>query len=134
MTIYEQVIVYTTTILLLVFILLEKGDYRRLGANLWVWLKALAKILITPKMLLTFGIAWMITNGWSYLFVFFGIKFGIKWMLSIGVGYQAFLWLPFTAEKIITVAIAIWLGKIIFPHDHYLQDKLAALSPKNIIK
>ena len=134
MSLYEQVIVFTTTILLLVFILLDKGDFRRFGANLWIWLKALAKILITPKMLLTFGIAWMITNGWSYVFVVVGAKLDIKWMLSLGVGYQAFLWMPFTAEKIVTVAIAIWLGKILFPHDTHLKVKLEALSPKNIIK
>ncbi|MCK9577316.1 MAG: hypothetical protein M0R51_15540, partial [Clostridia bacterium] len=39
------------------------------------WLFNFIKIIIKPKMLLTFGIAWMITNGWSYVAVFLGVYF-----------------------------------------------------------
>ena len=117
--------------LVLLFLLFENTfDKQKLLKNLWEWLKLLGKVLINPKMLLTFGIAWMITNGWSYVFVGFGIRFDIKWMLSIGLGYQAFLWFPFTAEKIITVAIAIFLAKVLFPRDIKLQTELQKLSPK----
>ena len=125
---------YCIAAILIGVMLITKDDLVRLSINLWKWIKALAMVLITPKMLLTFGIAWMITNGWSYLFVGFGIKYGITWMLSIGTAYQAFLWFPFTAEKVVTVAIALWLGKLLFPKDLSLQAKLQALNPANIVK
>lgn len=98
------------------------------------WLFNFIKIIIKPKMLLTFGIAWMITNGWSYIFVFVGIRFNNNWFLGIGTAYQAFLWFPFTVEKVVTVAIAIVLSKFLFPKDKKLQDELKALSPSNILK
>ncbi len=98
------------------------------------WLFNFIKIIIKPKMLLTFGIAWIITNGWSYIFVFVGIHFNNNWLLGIGTAYQAFLWFPFTVEKVVTVAIAIVLSKFLFPKDKKLQDELKALSPSNILK
>lgn len=70
---------------------------------------AKVKPYLTWKMALSFGIAWVITNGWSYLAVFFGWLFNIGWLLTIGLTYQAFLWLPFTIEKPITFAIGVWL-------------------------
>ena len=76
----------------------------------------------------------MITNGWSYIFVIVGIYFRNNWLLGIGGAYQTFLWLPFTPEKIVTVAISIWLGKLFFPKDKKLQARLLKLSPKNILK
>lgn len=75
------------------------------------------KPYLTPKMLLCFGIAWFITNGWSYVFIVLGAKFHIGWMTTVGIAYQAFLWFPFTVEKVITIAIGIWLYKLIFKED-----------------
>lgn len=72
---------------------------------------------LNPHLLICFGIAWMITNGWCYLFILFGSVFRIGWMLAVGGGYGAILWLPFTPEKIITVMIAIFLLRLIFPRD-----------------
>ena len=82
------------------------------------WLRNL-KPYLTWKMALSFGIAWVITNGWSYLAVLFGWLFNIGWLFTIGVGYQAFLWLPFTIEKPITFAIGVWIHHKLFktkPH------------------
>lgn len=68
----------------------------------------------TLKMLLSFGIAWLITNGWSYVFLGIGLSLNIGWMYKIGLGYQAFLWFPFTVEKPITFAIAVFIHKLLF--------------------
>lgn len=125
---------YLTAILLTLALFSPYVDLKRVGANAIAWGLNFLKILITPKMLLTFGIAWMITNGWSYLFVGFGIAFDIKWMLGVGTAYQTFLWLPITPEKIVTVAIAIPLAKWLFPKDKKLQARLQELNPKNIVK
>lgn len=80
-------------------------------------LKKILDFLLNPKLLLCLFIAWMITNGWSYLFIAFGTLYNIKWMLAFGSAYFAFLWFPFTPEKVITVAIAILLLKVFFPND-----------------
>lgn len=53
----------------------------------------------------------MITNGWSYVFVAVGASAKIGWMWKIGVVYQGILWMPWTAEKVVTVAIAVVLYK-----------------------
>lgn len=78
--------------------------------------KAIA-FLLNPRLLLCVGVAWMLTNGWCYLFLFFGLRFGITWMASVGGAYAAFLWFPFTPEKVATAAIALFLLRRWFPHD-----------------
>ena len=59
----------------------------------------------------------MITNGWSYVVTAFGAYFGITWMVAVGATYMGLLWFPFTPEKIVTVIIAIFLLKLLFPKD-----------------
>lgn len=90
-----------------------------------------------PRLLLCFGIAWMITNGWSYVMMGIGTFFGIQWMMAVSGAYLAFLWLPISPEKIVTLAIAIFLLKKLFPHDtktlgllHELHMKTKALYQK----
>ena len=56
----------------------------------------------------------MITNGWAYLFIAFGTMLKIKWMAIVGTSYVAFLWLPFTPEKLITIPLSVFLHKILF--------------------
>ena len=70
-----------------------------------------------PRLLLCFGIAWIFTNGWSYIALGIGTIFDIVWMQAVAGAYLALLWLPFTPEKIITVIIAIALLKLFFPRD-----------------
>ena len=79
--------------------------------------KKIIKCITNPRFLLCFGIAWMITNGWCYLFIILGATLGIPWMAAIGGAYAAFLWLPFTPEKLVTVPISIFLLRLLFPHD-----------------
>ena len=83
------------------------------------------KFILNPRLLLCFGIAWMITNGWSYLMLAVGTWLGVPWMIAVASAYLAILWLP-SPEKILTCAIAILLLRLLFPKDKYtlgvLQD------------
>ena len=54
----------------------------------------------------------MITNGWAYIFIGVGAYLDIKWMSAVGTGYAAFLWLPCTPEKLITVPISVFIYKL----------------------
>lgn len=83
------------------------------------------KFILNPRLLLCFGIAWMITNGWSYVMLAAGTYFGIPWMIAVASAYLTVLWLP-SPEKIVTCAIAILLLRLLFPRDKHtlgvLQD------------
>ena len=88
-----------------------------MGQKVKYWLKKILQFLLNPRFVLCFGIAWMFTNGWSYILFALGTFLKIGWMIAVGGGYMAFLWLPVSPEKIVTVAIAIWLLKRLFPKD-----------------
>lgn len=72
------------------------------------------KFIVDWRMAISFIIAWMITNGWAYLFIVFGTTFKIKWMSAVGTSYVAILWLPCTPEKIITIPLSVFIKKILF--------------------
>ena len=80
-------------------------------------IKKAVQFIINPHLLICFGIAWLITNGWSYLLFGIGTYYDIGWMVAISGAYLTLLWLPISPEKIVTVAIAIGLLRIIFPRD-----------------
>ena len=92
--------------------------------NLKKKLKKIARFILNPRLLLCFGIAWMITNGWCYVFTALGTLLDITWMTVVGASYAGLLWIPFTPEKILTVIIAIFLLRVIFPND---KNTLAVL-------
>ena len=79
--------------------------------------KTAVQFILNPRLLLCFGIGWMITNGWSYALLGLGTWFENEWMIGIASAYLAFLWLPVSPEKLVTVAIAITLLRWLFPHD-----------------
>lgn len=87
-------------------------------------LKKFLLFFLNPRLLLCFGIAWMITNGWSYLLLAVGTWLQNGWMIGVAGAYLAFLWLPISPEKLVTVAIAIALLRLWFPTD---QKTLAIL-------
>ncbi|MGI6608537.1 MAG: hypothetical protein ACOX1F_06145 [Erysipelotrichaceae bacterium] len=82
---------------------------------------AIYKIVCNPYLALCLLIAWVITNGWGYLFIIFGYCFKNKTLLAIGSSYVAFLWVPGTPEKIFTVTIALALQKKFFSN-HVITD------------
>ena len=87
-------------------------------------LRKITSFLLNPHLVICVAIAWMITNGWSYVLFALGTFFKINWMTVVAGAYMAFLWIPFTPEKIITAAIAIALLRWLFPND---QRTLAVL-------
>lgn len=89
----------------------------KLWSTVKVWLVKALNALRDPKFLLTFGIAWLITNGWSYIALVIGSRFKVNWLWQAGLGWQAILWFPFTIEKPITIAIAVWLRKVLFKEE-----------------
>lgn len=80
-------------------------------------LKKVIQFIANPHLLLCFGLAWVITNGWSYILLGIGTLFDFGWMIGLASGYLAFLWLPISPEKLVTVAIAIALLRFLFPND-----------------
>ncbi len=80
-------------------------------------LKTIVSFLLNPRLLLCLGIAWMITNGWSYVLMALGTRLRIDWMIAVSGAYLAFLWLPVSPEKLVTFAIAIALLRLWFPND-----------------
>ena len=80
-------------------------------------LKTAVQFFLNPRLLLCFGIGWMITNGWSYVLLGLGTWLQNEWMMGIAGAYLTFLWLPVSPEKIITIAIAITLLRWLFPND-----------------
>ena len=95
-----------------------------MGGKLKAWLKKAVQFILNPRLLLCFGIGWMITNGWSYVLMGLGTWLDIPWMIGVSGAYLAFLWFPFSPEKLATVAIALFLLRRLFPND---QKTLAVL-------
>ena len=87
-------------------------------------MKKIIFFILNPRLLLCLGVAWIITNGWAYIAIGLGNYLDIGWMTAIAAAYLAFLWIPTTPEKIVTIAIAIALLRILFPKD---QKTLAVL-------
>lgn len=87
-------------------------------------IKIIVQFILNPRLLLCIAIAWLITNGWSYILFVIGTYFKIEWMSAVAGAYLAFLWLPISPEKVITFAIAIVLLRWLFPND---QKTLAVL-------
>lgn len=120
---------------------------RRLWARVknfltWANIKALClrffrflrKLILNPRFLLCFGIAWIITNGWSYILFGVGMLLDIGWMTAVAGTYMALLWLPFTPEKIITFAIALGLQRWFFPNDKKTEEQLSDMKSDNKTK
>lgn len=93
-------------------------------------LKTVLLFLVNPRLLFCFGIAWFITNGWSYLLLGVGTLYEIEWAVAVAGAYLAFLWLPVSPEKIVTFAIAILLLRWLFPKDEKTLGVLISLRDK----
>lgn len=87
--------------------IIDDPDTRKLLKNVWNYIK-------DWRTFVSFLIAWNITNGWCYAFILFGTIFHIKWMRIAGWSYLAFLWLPTTPEKLVTVPLGVAIKKILF--------------------
>lgn len=93
-------------------------------------LKKAAQFLLNPRLLLCFGIGWMLTNGWAYVLFGLGTWLQIEWMIAASGAYLAILWFPFSPEKLFTAVIAIFLLRRLFPHDKKTLAVLIELKNK----
>ncbi len=80
-------------------------------------LKKWLMFFCNPRLLFCFGLAWLVTNGWSYIMLGFGTYLDISWMIAVSGAYLTFIWLPISPEKIVTIAITMALLRVLFPHD-----------------
>ena len=103
---------------------MKKGWFKRLVIKI-------LQFVLNPRLLLCFGIAWMITNGWSYVMLAVGTWLGVPWMIAVASAYLTILWLP-SPEKILTCAIAILLLRLLFPRDKYTLGVLQDMRDKAI--
>lgn len=97
-------------------------------------LRVILQFLLNPRLLLCLGLAWFITNGWSYMLFAIGSITKSSVLLSVSGAYLAFLWLPVSPEKIVTVAIAIFLLKKLFPEDEKTLGVLKRMKEKFKLK
>lgn len=104
--------------------LLAKLKDNLTGEKLKHNLKKTWQFIANPRLLICFLIGWLITNGWSYVMFAVGTICEIEWMIAVSGAYLAFLWLPISPEKLVTIAIAIALLRWLFPGD---QKTLAVL-------
>ena len=100
------------------------------GVDVEKKLKKVLQFIINPRLLICLLIAWMITNGWSYVLFALGTYFEIGWMAAVGGAYLAFLWLPISPEKLLTFTIAIGLLRWLFPNDQKTLGVLKELYAK----
>lgn len=96
--------------------------------------QTILQFIINPRFLLCFGIAWLITNGWSYVLLGIGTFYDIGWMTAVAGAYLTFLWLPISPEKIVTVLIAMGLLRLLFPNDQKTLGVLKGLYEKYKLK
>lgn len=96
----------------------KESRFRQWWSSRWAHrIKMIVQCILNPRFLLCFGVAWMITNGWSYVLFALGTFLDIGWMVAVGGAYLAFLWLPVSPEKIVTIAISMGLLRWLFPND-----------------
>ena len=104
--------------------LLAKLKDNLTGEKLKHNLKKTWQFIANPRLLICFLIGWLITNGWSYVMIAVGTICEMEWMIAVSGAYLAFLWLPISPEKLVTIAIAIALLRWLFPGD---QKTLAVM-------
>lgn len=94
------------------------------------FLKKALLFITNPRLLLCFGIAWIITNGWSYILLGIGTWLGIEWMQVVAGAWLTFLWIPGTPEKVVTVALSIVFLRFLFPNDQKTLQVLKDIGAK----
>jgi hypothetical protein len=110
----------------------RSGWIKRLWVKYKPKLRLWGRLLLSWRFLLCFGLAWIITNGWSYVLFGLGMLLDNAWMIGVSSAYLAFLWLPISPEKIVTVAIACFLVRHLFPkHNKLLQEQILAATSKS---
>ena len=84
--------------------------FKSIVKKLWIYINP----FLNFKLLLIYIPIWFLMSGWTYLFIFLGMKYQINWMLISGSTWAGVLWLPCTPEKIITIPLTLLLYTKIF--------------------
>ena len=92
---------------------------KRLFAWLWKYLKPFTNL----KFAISFGLAWVITNGIWYVFAFVPMRLP-DWLVWFSRSYIAFLYIPTTPEKLITIPMAIFFQTQLFKGDEKTKAQL----------
>ena len=88
------------------------------------------KPFCTWRILVCYLPFWFLASGWAWLFSFIGKG----WLRGIAISWLTFLWMPFCPEKLITIPLAIWLHKKIFPkHSTTSLDEMLEKEKNNKI-
>ena len=69
------------------------------------------KPFLTWRILVCYLPFWFLATGWAWLFSFIGKG----WFRAVAISWLTFLWMPWCPEKLITIPLAIWLHKKLFP-------------------
>lgn len=93
-------------------------------------IKKIVRFITNPHLLLCFGLAWIVTNGWAYVLFGIGTLLDIAWMTAVSGSYLTFVWVPFIPIKLITMAIALFLLRKLFPNDQNTLCILKELAEK----
>ena len=80
-------------------------------ARIWNWTKP----YLTWKMLPIALTIWIFTNAIWYVFAF--APFTPLWLRSVAIGYLAFIYLPFSAEKVVIIVFAPIIYRWIYKED-----------------
>ena len=94
-------------------------------------LRIIGRFLLNPHFLICYGIAWMITNGWSYMALAAGLACHWQWLSGAAGTYLAILWFPGTPEKVITTLLALWFLRKLFPQDVQAAQLINKLKEKD---
>lgn len=76
----------------------------------WQVYKREVKPFLKPTMFISSLIAWLVTNGWSYIL----LATATGWLRTLAITYVSLLWMPFTPEKLITIPLAFYIQKKLF--------------------
>lgn len=111
------------------FIIRRTIKYRHIFYKIWLYIKP----FLTWRILVCYLPFWFLASGWAWLFSVIG-----KGVLrGIAIGWLTFLWMPWCPEKLITIPLAIWLHKKLFPRhstaalDQMLEKEKKKNDPKN---
>ena len=115
--------------LLIVFILKKLYNYGLITPAKKVLIEII-DFITDWRTFVSFMIAWMFTNGWAYIFLIIGPKMGWTWMTIMGGTWMAFLWAPFTPEKVVTIPLTIYLKGKLFPKN----KELKTIQNKGVLK
>jgi len=75
------------------------------------------------RFVISFGIAWVITNGIWYVFAFVPMHLP-EWLIWFSRSYITFLYIPATPEKLITIPMAIFFQTQLFKRDEKTKKQL----------